>query len=161
MDGEVLSFIWRKGLPTGGKYLLQIEGAKTLMSLEKLLSKPNDINRIKMIQMSDELKELQKITRILTLANADSLSQALSEYASTDERKMIWVLIDGVQMPKDMAKKIGKITVRAVTSFLKELETARLIENPKRKPPTRLIDIVPSEWIDLLKTKTTPKVKKE
>ena len=111
--------------------------------------------------MSNELKELEKITRILTLANSNSLTQVISEYASTDERKMIWVLIDGVNMPKDMVKKIGKIKVRAVITFLKELEEARLVENPKRKPPTRLVDFVPFAWIDLLKMKTTHKVKKE
>ena len=56
--------------------------------------------------MGDELKELQKITRILTLANTKALTEALSEYASTEERKIIWVLIDGVNMPKDMVKKM-------------------------------------------------------
>lgn len=111
--------------------------------------------------MSDELKELQKITRILTLANTEALTGALSDYASTDERKMIWVLIDGVNMPNDMVKKIGKIRVRAVTRFLKELEGVRLVENPKRKPPTRLVDLVPSAWVDLLKIRTTHKVKKD
>jgi len=109
--------------------------------------------------LSDELKELQKITKILTLSNAETLTQALSDYASTDERKMIWVLIDGGNMSKDIAKRIGKIKVRTVNVFLKELEEARLIENPKRKPPTRLVDFVPSAWIDLLKMRTTQKVK--
>lgn len=111
--------------------------------------------------MSDELKELQKITRILTLANTEALTQALSEYVSTDERKMIWVLTDGVNMPKDMVKKIGKMKVNTVEKFLKELEEVRLVENPKRKPPTRLVDFVPFPWIDLLKMRTTQKVKKE
>lgn len=101
--------------------------------------------------MSDELKELQKITRILTLAHADPLEKALEEYASTDVRKMIWVLIDGINMPEDMLNKLGATRVkrRTVYDFLKLLTEAKLIENPKRKPPKKLVDFVPASWIDL------------
>lgn len=101
--------------------------------------------------MSDELKELQRITRILTFAHSDSLEKALEKYASTDVRKMIWVLIDGINMPEDMMNKIGTTRVkrRTVYDFLKILEEAKLVENPKRKPPKRLIDFVPASWIEL------------
>ena len=100
---------------------------------------------------SKKLKELQKITKILTLAHSKSLEDEISKHASTDERKMVWVLINGINMPEDIVKRIGrKITKRAIYDFLKVLEEAELIENPRRKPPTRLIDLVPASWIELL-----------
>lgn len=100
---------------------------------------------------SDELVELRKITKILTLAHADSLEKTIGKYASTDVRKMIWVLIDGVNMPKDMRNTIGKERVkrRTIYDFLEILEEAKLIENPKRKPPKKLIDFAPASWIEL------------
>ena len=33
-----------------------------------------------------------------------------------------------------------------IEKFLKELETADLIANPKRKPPYRLLDYIPPNW---------------
>lgn len=103
--------------------------------------------------MSEELKELRKITKILTLAHAKALEKEISKYATTDERKKIWVLINGINMSKDMVRLIGKIKVRAVDTFLKELEKAGFIENPKRKPPRKLIDYVPPAWVELLEEK--------
>jgi len=70
--------------------------------------------------MSDELAEPRKISRILTLANAKAIEDKLGEYATTDNRKKIWVLIDGKRMPDEIAKSIG-ITTRSVDRFLKLL----------------------------------------
>ena len=95
--------------------------------------------------MSEQLKELEKISRILMLAYAKEIEIELSKFASTDERKKIWVLIDGQNMPKDMAKLAGNVKVRAIERFLKQLAKAKLIENPSRKPPSKLIDYVPGE----------------
>ena len=110
---------------------------------------------------SEELEELQKITRILTFAHSNSLEKTISKYASTDKRKMIWVLIDGINMPQDMINRIGatKIKQRTVYGFLEVLEQAKLIENPKRKPPKRLIAFVPASWIELLEDKSKEKKK--
>lgn len=100
--------------------------------------------------MSDELAELKKISKILTLAHSNAIEGALSKIATTDERKQIWVLIDGNLMSKDIADRIG-ITKDAVNKFLRMLQRAELIENPPRKPPRRLIDYIPPSWIDLLR----------
>jgi hypothetical protein len=108
--------------------------------------------------LNEELKELRKITRILTVINASALEKAIAKYASTDERKKIWVLIDGTKLPKEMISEIGNITQRAIEIFLDELEKAQLIINPKRKPAEKLIDYVPPAWIELLKK--NEKVKK-
>ena len=110
--------------------------------------------------MSDELKELQKISKILTLANSDSLEKAISKYATTDKRKKIWVLIDRINMATDIIDKT-KIKRRTVYEFLEVLEKAKLVENPRGKPPRRLIDLVPASWIELLKEKKEKKKKDE
>lgn len=109
--------------------------------------------------MSKELVELKKISKILILANAKAIENELSKYATTDERKKIWVLMDGQKMSKDIAKSIG-ISTRAVDIFLKILETAELIENPRGEAPRRLLDYVPPSWLELVKVEV-PKEKKE
>ena len=95
------------------------------------------------------LEELKKISRILTLAYSDVIERELSKIATTNERKKIWVLIDGVRTSKDIAKEVG-VTVRSVNRFLAIAAKARLVENPRGKPPRRLIEYVPPSWIELL-----------
>jgi hypothetical protein len=104
--------------------------------------------------MSNELAELKKISKILTLAHAKTIEDELSKYATTDERKRIWILIDGTRMSKDIALSAG-IKRRAVDLFLKALETAELIENARGKPPKRILDYIPASWLDLLKLDVT------
>jgi hypothetical protein len=104
--------------------------------------------------MGDELVELRKISKILLLANAKTLENELSKYATTDERKKIWVLIDGNKLSKDIAVSIG-ITRRGVDKFLKVLEKANLVESPYGKPPKRILDYVPASWLDLVKIEET------
>jgi len=106
--------------------------------------------------MSDELTELRKISKILILANAKAIEDELSKYATTDERKKVWVLIDGKRMSKDIAEAAG-IKRRAVDLFLKILANAELIENPRGKPPKRLLDYVPSSWLELIKIEVPKK----
>ena len=100
--------------------------------------------------MSDELSELKKISKILTLANAGLIENELSKYATSDDRKRIWVLIDGQRMSKKIAESIG-VTQRGVDIFLKALAIAELIENPRGKPPKKIIDYVPATWLKLIK----------
>ena len=97
-----------------------------------------------------ELEELKKIRNILTLAHGDALEKELSNIASTDERKKAWILIDGKLLPKDIAKRIGKIRTRAVYEFINELEKAGWVENPSRKPPRKIVEYVPPKWLKLL-----------
>jgi len=99
--------------------------------------------------ITDELDELKKISKILTLINAKQLDDELSKYATTDDRKRIWILIDGHSLSKDIAQSIG-ITQRGVDKFLKALELAGLIDNPWGKAPKKLLDYVPSSWLELV-----------
>ena len=62
---------------------------------------------------------------------------------------MIWTLLDGKRMPKEIGSIIG-ISDRSIREFQTILETANLATNPWGKPATRIFDYVPPEWIELL-----------
>ncbi|RLF93526.1 hypothetical protein DRN52_06375, partial [Thermococci archaeon] len=79
-----------------------------------------------------------------------TIEKELSEIASTIERKKIWVLIDGIKTSKEIAKEAG-VSVRSVNRFLAIAAKAGLVENPWGKPPKRIIDYVPPNWIELVK----------
>jgi len=99
---------------------------------------------------TDLLNELKKISKILTISNGSAVETELSKYATTDERKIIWALIDRKNTTEDIAKIINK-TKRTVDTFLSILEKAELIEERKYGiPPTRRLDYIPSEWIQLM-----------
>lgn len=94
------------------------------------------------------LEELRKISKLFTIIHGDVIERELEKLASTEKRKVIWVLIDGRKMSKDIAR-IVKVTEVAVNKFLREMARAGFIVNPKRKPPRRIIDYVPPSWIEL------------
>lgn len=106
--------------------------------------------------MTDELNELKKISKILILANGEALEKELSKYATTDERKKVWVLINGERLPDDLANGSG-MKIAAVYNFLKILTNAELIQNPHGKPPIKVIDYVPASWLEFLKPETDDK----
>jgi hypothetical protein len=101
-----------------------------------------------------ELEELRKISKILTLANGKMLEIELSKYATTNERKKAWILIDGNSLPEEIGEKAG-MKLRTIQEFLKILVDATLIENYRGKPPRRLLDYVPASWLDLVKGEET------
>jgi len=109
--------------------------------------------------VSDELIELKKISKTLTLANAEAIENELSKYATTDERKRLWVLIDGQKKAKELAQSLG-LTEKAVYNFLKVLEIAELVDNPWGKAPKKLLDFVPASWVELTKVEETKKEEK-
>ena len=97
-----------------------------------------------------ELKELKKISKLLTISNGDKIEKELEKYATTDERKIIWTMIDGKNQTEDIAKLIKK-TKRALDTFLNILEKAELIEERQYGvPPVKILDYVPADWITLL-----------
>lgn len=99
---------------------------------------------------TDILNELKKISKILTISNGSAVETELSKYATTDERKIMWALIDGKNTTEDITKIINK-TKRTVDTFLSILEKAELIEERKYGvPPIRRLDYIPSEWIQLI-----------
>lgn len=102
-----------------------------------------------MAQEDPTLKELKVISKVLILANADAIEKELSKIATTDERKKMWVLIDGKTMPKDIADHAG-VTAMSVSYFISAGVAAELIKYIKGKPPRRVLDYVPPGWISLI-----------
>lgn len=96
------------------------------------------------------LWELKKISKVLILSNASIIEKEIAKIANTDERKKVWVLLNGKRMAKEIADEVG-ITVRAVRYFLVAAATAELIEYTEREPPRRILDYVPPSWIELVK----------
>jgi len=97
--------------------------------------------------MSDELAELRRISKLLTLVNAETLEKELAKYATTNERKKVWLLIDGKKTTEEIGKIAG-MKLRTVQDFLKILTDAGLIESSR--PSKRIIDFVPASWLELL-----------
>ncbi len=108
----------------------------------------------------DILKELKKISWIMSLSNGPTIEKALEQYASNDDRKKIWCLLDGSRQSDEIAKILGK-TKRAIDIFLKILEETSLVERPYNKPPTRRLDFVPASWSELIPTVLEEQVDKE
>jgi len=104
------------------------------------------------------LKELKKISKILLLANAKVIENELSKIASTNDRKKIWVLMDGNRMPGDIAREAG-VTAMTVSIFLNAGIAAELVEYKKGDPPKRVLDYVPPSWIELMKTQVSVEAK--
>lgn len=95
------------------------------------------------------LKELRRISKVLIIGNAAVIEKELSKIASSNERKKLWVYMDGKRMPKDLASLAG-VTAMAVSFFLNAGVAASLIEYEKGKPPSRLLDYVPPDWLSLV-----------
>ena len=99
--------------------------------------------------MSEELAELRKISRLLTLINAELLEKELAKYVTTDERKKVWVLINCERMPDELSKNSG-MKQSTLYNFLKILSNADLIEVPYGKAPKKKLEFVPASWLELL-----------
>jgi hypothetical protein len=107
------------------------------------------------MSQEDMFRELRKISKVLTLSNAPAIEKELSKIASTKERKRMWIYLDGKRMQKEIADK-AKVTPQAVGQFLNAGVALELIEYEKGKPPRRLLDYVPPEWLSHIEIPTEP-----
>ena len=96
-----------------------------------------------------ELRELRTISRILLLSNSQAVKKEIEKICTSDGRKKMWVLCDGRHMPKDMVAEAG-LSVGPISTFLNAGVAAGLIQFEKGEPPSRLLDYVPPEWIELI-----------
>ncbi len=101
------------------------------------------------MSQEDVFGELRKISKVLTLSNSVVIEKELSKIASSKERKQMWVCLDGKRMPKDIADVV-KVTPQAVSLFLIAGVASELIEYQRGKPPRRVLDYVPPEWLPLV-----------
>jgi len=102
------------------------------------------------MSMNEEiLNELKKLNRLIILSNGKNIENELEKHATNNDRKKMWVLIDGKNQADDIVR-ISGLKKSAVYNFLKQLEGADFIERAHGYPPTRKIDYVPAAWIELL-----------
>ncbi len=99
------------------------------------------------------LQELQKISKLLTFAYSEKIESELEKVANTNNRKMMWILIDGIRGATDIAKEI-RVSGQAVRDFLNQAKPAGLIDYKRNKPPVKLFDYVPPSWIELVHKET-------
>jgi DNA-binding MarR family transcriptional regulator len=95
------------------------------------------------------LRELKKISKILILANASLIENEIAKIANSNERKRIWVLIDGKRLANKIANDVG-VNPGTVSRFLDVASAADLVEYTKGEPPRKLLDYSPPSWIDLV-----------
>jgi len=97
----------------------------------------------------ESLLEIKKLARIVASHIAIKL---ITDLASTDERKAIWVLCTGKFTRKQISSMSG-IHINTVKSFVEMAMTYGLLEEEKGKGghPKRVIDYVPSDWKEKVK----------
>jgi hypothetical protein len=103
-----------------------------------------------MTEYDELLREIRNMSRVLVLANAKVIETELAKIATTNERKKMWVLMDGTRKPKDLAAVV-KVTPMAVSYFLSAGVAAKLVDYRAGDAPRRAIDYVPPAWIELAK----------
>lgn len=89
--------------------------------------------------------ELGDIKRLLLIMARDAIRKDLEPIITTDERKRIWALCDGLNTTTEISQKAG-ITPRLVQMVVKELQNEDLVFVEKRGTPKRTFDYVPKTW---------------
>ena len=91
------------------------------------------------------LSELVEIKKILLFNSRETLKKELNDMASTEERKKIWGLLDGLTSTTEISEKAG-VSARTVQLFVSQLEEKDLVITEKRGYPKRRMDYIPSDW---------------
>jgi len=100
------------------------------------------LSRDDMIPLYEELIKIRELLQVLA---SDGIRERVEQIATTEERKKVWALCDGVHNTSEIADKV-KISLRAVQIFLKELQDAGLIITKRRGYPKRTFDYIPPGW---------------
>ena len=96
--------------------------------------------------MTEEIiSELKSIKLLLSITNSVQLDSYLNKIITTENRRKIWIAIDGQHMQNEIAIEVG-VSQKAVSKFLKILTESKLIDYKPYTPPTRNIDYVPASW---------------
>jgi len=90
-------------------------------------------------------EELVKMRQLLERLARRELREDLESVTTSNERKKIWSLCDGINSTLDISSKVG-ISQRAVQIFINELQAKDLITMEKRGYPKRKYDYIPSDW---------------
>jgi len=95
-----------------------------------------------MEEMSKQLGEIKQL--LLVMARGD-IQKELETIITTDEKKKIWALCDGINTTTEISNK-AKVSIRYVQVIIKDLQNANLVSVEKRGIPKRVFDYVPKNW---------------
>lgn len=104
--------------------------------------------RKKLIQIE---KEISIIKGISIVSNYDSIANNLGKIFKTDERKLMWIYLDGKRTQDEIARLVGK-TQAAVSLFIKHGKEFGLIDDSEGQA-IRTVNIIPGSWQELKKKK--------
>ena len=89
--------------------------------------------------------ELVNVRHLLEIAIRGELKKEIERVVTTDERRRIYVLLDGFSSTEQIAQRAG-VSQRSVQLLVKELVDAGLVVMERRGYPKRVFDYIPSEW---------------
>jgi DNA-binding transcriptional ArsR family regulator len=89
--------------------------------------------------------ELVNVRHLLEIAIRNELKKEIEKTVTTDERRKIYVLLDGFSSTEEISKKAG-VSQRAVQLLVKELADAGFVIMERRGYPKRVFDYIPSGW---------------
>jgi DNA-binding transcriptional ArsR family regulator len=90
-------------------------------------------------------RELVRVRHLLEIMVRDELKKALEQSLTTQERRKIYVIMDGLSGTEEIAQKAG-VSQRSAQLLVKELLDSGLVSLERRGYPRRTFDYVPSEW---------------
>lgn len=93
-------------------------------------------------EINENLKVIRKLTEIQLRG---PIKDELTKFASSTERRKLWILCDGTMTTIEMSKKIG-VSPRAVQYFVQDGLKAGFLRVDRRGYPSRTIDWTPPEW---------------
>lgn len=100
------------------------------------------VSKDDLIPLYEEIVKMRKLLQILA---SEKIKERVEHIATTDERKKVWALCNGMHSTSEIAEKV-KISLRAVQIFLKDLQDAGLVNTEKRGYPKRAFNYVPPGW---------------
>ncbi len=95
--------------------------------------------------MEEVSKQLGEIKQLLLVMARNDIQNELEAIITTDEKKKIWALCDGINTTNEISTK-AKVSIRYVQLIIKDLQNASLISVEKRGIPKRVFDYVPKNW---------------
>jgi hypothetical protein len=102
------------------------------------------------IQLLREINEnLKALRKLKELELRGPITNELVVFASSNERKKMWILSDGVASTIEIAKQVG-VSPRAVQYYVQDGLKAGFLRLDRRGYPSRTIDWIPPEWERIL-----------
>ena len=103
-------------------------------------------------------KEISEIKCILLLSNHDLIEKNLEKLISTNDRKLMWIYLDGEKTQEEIAKLVG-ITQASVSYFISYGKELGIIDDSEGLAK-RTVNIIPRKWLEIKKQKEKEHVKK-